>query len=178
MKISRLTCRAVPIPLRAPYVPSGGRLTVAAIDSTSIRIDLDKGGRDWGQARSYGANCPSAHGPGVREGLETIAPASIGKDQPELERISRETDAALPGHPFVKSGIHIACRGIPGKVSDLPLWWLVGRKAAERAHMNGNVPSRDLGGMVAQTGSCPARGTRTRPVEPGDPAAVCQAKAV
>ena len=50
MRISRITCWQLDLPLRQPYFLSGGRLRFDRLDSTICRIDTDDGLSGWGEA--------------------------------------------------------------------------------------------------------------------------------
>ena len=67
-----------------------------------------------------------AYGPGVRAGLAELAPHLLGEDPTALARINRTMNAALKGHPYVKSPIDIACWDILGKVTSQPVSTLLG----------------------------------------------------
>lgn len=145
---------------------------MVSLDSTLIRIDTDAGVVGWGEACPWGASYLPAHGPGVRAGIETLAPALIGENPLGLDHINRVMDAALPGHPYVKSGIDIACWDILGKVTGQPLWQLFGGDAPATVEVLGSVPSADPDEMASNLKSNSARGARTHSVKLGgqDPA--------
>ena len=48
------------------------------------------------------------------------------KTRPQIDRLNRRMDAALQGHPYVKSAIDIACWDILGKVTGQPVCVLLG----------------------------------------------------
>jgi L-alanine-DL-glutamate epimerase-like enolase superfamily enzyme len=50
----------------------------------------------------------------------------LGEDPRQLARLNRTMDAALKGHPYVKSGIDIACWDILGRATGLPVCDLLG----------------------------------------------------
>ena len=62
----------------------------------------------------------------MRAGLAVLAPTLIGEDPRDLERLNRRMDAVLKGHPYVKSGIDIACWDILGQAAGLPVATLLG----------------------------------------------------
>jgi len=88
---------------------SGGRLTYDSLDSTFVRVDTDAGISGWGESCPWGHTYLPAHGPGVRAGIETMAPFLIGEDPRALAHINRVMDPPLPGHPAAKPAIDIAC---------------------------------------------------------------------
>ncbi|MCH7990395.1 MAG: mandelate racemase/muconate lactonizing enzyme family protein, partial [Planctomycetes bacterium] len=67
-----------------------------------------------------------AYGKGVRAGLAELAPLLIGYDPTELGVLNLFMDKALKGHPYVKSGIDIACWDILGQVTGQPVCRLLG----------------------------------------------------
>ena len=124
MRISQITVWQMDLPLRQPYFLSGGRLRFDRLDSTFVRIDTDAGLSGWGESCPWGHSYLPAHGPGVRAGLEILAPAVIGADPRCLDHVNRLMDVALPGHNYVKSAVDMAC------------WDIFGRRLAYRS---GNV---------------------------------------
>ncbi|MEM8786850.1 MAG: mandelate racemase/muconate lactonizing enzyme family protein [Pseudomonadota bacterium] len=168
MKISRISCWSVPIPLREPYVLRGGRTRVDALDSTIIRIDTDAGVHGWGEACPWGKRYLPAHATGICAGVATIAPDLIGESPLGLEHVSRVMDAALPGHLYVKSGLDIACWDILGKVAGLPLWQLFGGASPTPVEALASVLSMDPDDMARALQGNSARGIRTHSVKLGD----------
>src|SRR5205823_677023 len=59
-------------------------------------------------------------------GLGELGPHLLGENPLELLKLNRRMDAALKGHPYVKSGIDMACWDILGKVTGQPLCTLLG----------------------------------------------------
>ena len=132
MRISRITVWQLDLPLREPYFLSGGRLRFDRLDSTIVRIDTDDGLSGWGEACPWGHTYLPAHGPGVRAGLNILAPAVIGLDPRSLDHLNAVMDVTLPGHGYVKSAIDMACWDIYGKAADMPLWQCLGGAMALR----------------------------------------------
>jgi L-alanine-DL-glutamate epimerase-like enolase superfamily enzyme len=62
----------------------------------------------------------------VRSGLRELAPKLIGLDPRELGVVNRAMDAALRGHPYVKSAIDLACWDLLGISTGLPVHTLLG----------------------------------------------------
>ena len=101
MRISRITVWQLDLPLSQPYFLSGGRLRFDRLDSSIVRIDTDSGISGWGEACPWGHTYLPAHGPGVRAGIETMAPALIGIDPRGIDHLNAVMDVTLPGHPYV-----------------------------------------------------------------------------
>ncbi len=169
MRITRITIWSLPIPLTKPYAMQGGRLVFDALDSTLIRVDTDTGIVGWGEACPWGSSYLPAHAHGVRAGLATLAPALIGQNPLGMDSLNRMMDTILPGHPYVKSGIDIACWDIVGKVAGLPLWQLLGGDGPATVEANGTVASGLPDDMARDLLACSAAGLRTHSVKVGSP---------
>ena len=118
MKISKILAYRVDLPLHeGSYKWSGGK-SVTVFDSTIVRVDTDDGVTGWGEVCPLGPFYLAAYGGGVRAGLLELGPHLIGEDPLQLERLNRRMDAALKGHPYVKSPIDMACWDILGKSPD------------------------------------------------------------
>jgi len=158
MKITRITLWQLDLPLSEPYWLSGGRLKFERLDSTFVRIDTDEGVSGWGEGCPWGHTYLPAHGPGIRAGIETLAPALIGQDPRSLDHINRVMDVALPGHPYVKSPVDMACWDILGKVAGLPVWQLMGGGSATPVAVNSSISTGTPEEMLALIGQAAAKG--------------------
>mgnify|MGYP000919708450 CR=1 FL=1 len=126
MKITRIAAYRVDLPLvETTYRWSGGK-SVNVFDSTIVRVETDSGVVGHGEVCPLGPAYLPAHALGVRAGLTELAPKLIGVDPTELGRLNGLMDAALKGHPHVKSGIDIACWDILGQTAGLPVCVLLG----------------------------------------------------
>lgn len=126
MKIDRITVYHVDLPLEFPYWLSGGRLKFETLDATFVRIDTDAGLTGWGEGTPWGHTYVPAHGPGLRAGIETMAPFVFGLDPRRTLDVERTMDLALPGHLYAKSPIDMACWDIAGQAAGLPIADLMG----------------------------------------------------
>ncbi len=126
MKIISITLYQKDLPLSDPYWLSGRRLKFEVLDATFVKIETDNGFIGWGEGTPWGHTYVPAHGPGVRAGIETIAPVLMGMDPRHNERIEYAMDKQLPGHPYAKSPIDMACLDIAGQAAGLSLPDLMG----------------------------------------------------
>ena len=167
MRITRITVHQMELPLSEPYRLSGGRLLVERLDSTFARIDVDAGLSGWGESCPWGHTYIAAHGPGVRAGIATIAPALIGEDPRCLDRINRLMDRQLPGHFEAKSALDIACWDILGQAAGMPVWKLAGGSSDPRVEINSSIPTGAPEEMLALIKRAAARGCRTHSAKIG-----------
>ena len=79
MKITCITLWHKSLPLAKPYWLSGGRLKFEVLDSTFVRVDTDEDLSGWGEDCPWGNTYLPAHGLGIRAGIETMAPAILGR---------------------------------------------------------------------------------------------------
>ncbi len=167
MKITRITVWALDLPLTEPYFLSGGRLKFERLDSTFVRIDTDAGVSGWGEGCPWGTTYLPAHGPGIRSGIATLAPALLGRDPRSLRAINAAMDVQLPGHLYVKSAIDIACWDILGQIAGLPLWQLFGGTKAEPVAVNSSISTGTPEQMIALIRRASQRGYRTHSAKLG-----------
>jgi L-alanine-DL-glutamate epimerase-like enolase superfamily enzyme len=131
MKIRRITAYQVDLPLHeGSYKWSGGK-SVQVFDSTVVVIETDDGLTGCGEVCPLGPAYLPAYARGVRAGLAELAPHLVGQDPTQLDRLNRLMDAVLKGHPYVKSGLDMACWDILGKVAGLPVCTLLGGRYGE-----------------------------------------------
>jgi L-alanine-DL-glutamate epimerase-like enolase superfamily enzyme len=131
MKIVRIFVHRVELPLReGSYKWSGGK-SVSVFDNTIVGVETDTGLVGYGEVCPLGPFYLPAYAEGVRAGLRELAPHVLGFDPRELLKLNQRMDAALKGHPYVKSGIDIACWDILGQATGLPVCVLLGGRFGE-----------------------------------------------
>lgn len=139
MLITAISVYRVQLPFHGAYRLSGGR-TWDRLDSTVIRVDTDAGITGWGEACPFGPNYLDGFAEGARAGIGELAPALLGADPSRVLEICRRMDRDLLGHPYVKSGIDIACWDILGKRAQRPLHDLFGGRINENVRASGWIP--------------------------------------
>ena len=131
MKIRRIAAYRVELPLgEGSYRWSGGK-AVDVFDSTVVSVETDSGVVGYGEVCPLGPAYLPAYAAGVRAGLAELAPQLLGQDPTQLAALNLKMDAALKGHPYVKSAVDIACWDILGKVAGLPVATLLGGRYGE-----------------------------------------------
>ena len=135
MKISRISVFQVDLPLKeGSYNWSGGK-SVEIFDSNIIPLETDEGITGFGEVCPLGPFYLPAYSAGVRSGMNELGPHLIGLDPINIEPINRFMDRAMKGHPYVKTGIDIACWDIMGKYTNQPICELLGGRYGDDFHL-------------------------------------------
>src|SRR5262249_39940382 len=131
MKINRIRAYRVELPLHeGSYKWSGGK-SVSVFDSTVIEVQTDAGLTGWGEVCPLGPFYLPAYADGVRAGVRELGRHLLGECPLELQKLNRCMDTSLKGHPYVKSGIDMACWDILGKATGQPVCILLGGRYGE-----------------------------------------------
>jgi cis-L-3-hydroxyproline dehydratase len=131
MKITRILAYRVLLPLHeGSYKWSGGK-SVSVFDSTIVAVETDEGITGHGEICPLGPFYLPAYAVGARAGIAELGPHLLGEDPLQLGKLNQRMDAALQGHPYVKSAIDIACWDILGKAANQPVCVLLGGRYGE-----------------------------------------------
>jgi L-alanine-DL-glutamate epimerase-like enolase superfamily enzyme len=170
MKIVRIFAHRVELPLKeGRYSWSGGK-SVDVFDSTIVGVETNTGLIGYGEVCPLGPFYLPAYAEGVRAGLRELGPHLIGEDPRELHRLNRRMDAALKGHPYVKSGIDIACWDILGQATGLPVCVLMGGRFGEAVRLYRAISQESPEEMARKVAGYRAEGyTRFQLKVGGDP---------
>lgn len=170
MKIARIFAHRVELPLHeGTYKWSGGK-SVSVFDSTIVGVETDDGQVGYGEVCPLGPFYLPAYAEGVRSGLRELAPHLLGLDPRELHVVNRRMDAALKGHPYVKSGIDIACWDLLGKATGLPVCTLMGGRFGEAVRLYRAISQEAPDEMARRVAGYRAEGyTRFQLKVGGDP---------
>lgn len=160
MKIKRIFAHRVELPLHeTTYKWSGGK-SVTVFDSTIVGVEIDSGLVGYGEVCPLGPFYLPAYAEGVRGGLRELGPHLIGADPRELLKLNRRMDAALKGHPYVKSGIDIACWDILGQSVGMPVCELLGGRYGEDVPLYRAISQEAPEEMAARVAGYRAEGYR------------------
>src|SRR6187431_2620732 len=160
MKITRILAYRVELPLHeTTYKWSGGK-SVTVFDSTIVRVETDAGIVGHGEVCPLGPFYLPAYAEGVRAGLRELGPHLIGADPRQLAKLNCKMDAALKGHPYVKSGIDIACWDILGQATGMPVCELLGGRYDEDVHLYRAISQESPEQMAARVAGYRAEGYR------------------
>ena len=131
MNITRISAYRVELPLHeGSYNWSGGK-SISVFDSTVVAIETREGLTGYGEVCPLGPFYLPAYAQGARTGIAELGPHLIGEDPMQVVRLNRKMDAALQGHPYVKSAIDIACWDILGQATGQPVCVLLGGRYGE-----------------------------------------------
>lgn len=170
MKIVRIFAHRVELPLfEGTYKWSGGK-SVSVFDSTIVGVETDTGLIGYGEVCPLGPFYLPAYAEGVRAGLRELGPHLIGFDPRELSKLNHRMDAALKGHPYVKSGIDIACWDILGQLTGLPVCVLMGGRFGDSVRLYRAISQESAEEMARKVAGYKADGyTRFQLKVGGDP---------
>src|SRR3954447_1638333 len=160
MRITRIFAHRVELPLReTTYKWSGGK-SVTVFDSTIVGVETGTGLIGYGEVCPLGPFYLPAYAEGVRAGLRELGPHLLGEDPRQLSKLNRKMDAALKGHPYVKSGIDIACWDILGQAAGLPVCELLGGRYGADVHLYRAISQETPEAMAARVADYRAEGYR------------------
>jgi L-alanine-DL-glutamate epimerase-like enolase superfamily enzyme len=160
MKITRISAYQVDLPLHeGSYKWSGGK-SVDVFDSTIVRVETDEGLVGHGEVCPLGPFYLPAYAAGVRSGIAELGPHLLGSSPLELDKLNRRMDAALKGHPYVKSGIDIACWDIVGQACEQSVCTLLGGRYGEDFVLYRAISQQSPEEMAANVAGYRAEGYR------------------
>ncbi|MGI9509039.1 MAG: mandelate racemase/muconate lactonizing enzyme family protein, partial [Geminicoccaceae bacterium] len=166
-KITRMTVYQKDLPLADPYWLSGGRLRFDLLDATFVKLETDEGITGWGEGTPWGHTYVPAHGPGIRAGIETMATTILGREPRALDHIERAMDLCLPGHPYAKAPVDMACWDIASQAANLSLADMLGGRDEEGTWIASSVSSGEPDFMLGIVQSYRDRGYKVHSVKIG-----------
>jgi L-alanine-DL-glutamate epimerase-like enolase superfamily enzyme len=159
--ITRIRAYRVDLPLHeGRYAWSGGN-AVATFDSTVVAIDTAGGLTGWGEICPLGPAYLPAYAAGARTGIQELAPQLLGLDACAVGQVNDRMDAALRGHPYVKSALDIACWDLLGQTAGLSVATLLGGHAAADVPLYRAISQDDPEVMAASVKRYRREGYRT-----------------
>lgn len=158
MKITSIELYQVDLPYSGgTYQLSGGR-TYDSFDASIVRITCDDGTQGWGESTPFGSTYIAAHALGARAGIAELAPALLGRDPRQVDRINDLMDATLVGHNHAKTPLDVACWDIFGKSVGLPVCELLGGSTGIPMPMISSIYAGDPEDMRHRVAEHRARG--------------------
>lgn len=124
MRITRIAVYQLGLTSHTAYYMAEGK-TCDTVATTLVRLSTDTGLIGWGEVCPIPAYLPAYAG-GVPAGVAELAPVLLGADPVGPEALTDRCDAALPGHPYVKSAVDMALWDLTAQAAGLPLHRLLG----------------------------------------------------
>jgi len=160
VKITRIKIYQVDLPLKeGRYAWAGGKF-VDVFDSTVVEIETSEGLTGYGEICPLGPFYLPAFGAGARAGIGELAPHLLGQDPTEVQKINHLMDAALLGHPYVKSAIDMACWDLLGKALDSSVCHLLGGRYGDSVELYRAISQRPAAEMADNVAAYRAEGYR------------------
>ena len=136
-----------------PYQPLGsrwlGRRKPDHIDSTVVIVETHSGLTGIGESCPIGAIYLPAFAAGLRAAIEEMAPALLGQDATQINRIYQTMDEALFGHGYAKAAIDIACWDLLGKHCAQSISAMLGGRFQNKIPVYASIPLDAVDQMVA-----------------------------
>ena len=126
MEIVRFTAWSVHLPYAEGAYRMSGNRSATGMDTVVVRVIADDGTVGIGESGTTGVTFDSANPPGQIAGVTALAPVVLGTDPRSPHSVFRAMNAAMTGHPYVKSAIDIAVWDAAASAAGLPLWKLLG----------------------------------------------------
>jgi len=126
MRVTGLAAWRIELPLVEGRYSWSNDNAVEVFDTTVVELKTDEGVSGYGECCPLGPAYLPAYAAGVREGLKQLGPSLIGLDPRELDVLNVAMDAAMRGHPYVKSAVDMAAWDLLGKSAGLPVKTLLG----------------------------------------------------
>src|SRR6185436_19706112 len=99
-----------------------------------------------------------AYADGVRAGIRELGPRLLGENPLEVQKLNSRMDAALKGHPYVKSGIDMACWDILGQATGQPVCTLLGGRYGDDFALYRAISQESPEAMAARVAGYRAEG--------------------
>ncbi len=145
-----------------------GREKPEFLDSTVVLVETASGLAGVGESCPIGSVYLPAFAGGLRAAIEEMAPALLGEDATQINRVYRVMDAALYGHAYAKAAIDIACWDLLGQHCAQPVSALLGGRFQSRVPAYASIPLRGVRDMVKTLKAKQAEGYSHFQIKIGD----------
>lgn len=167
MKITAIDVFAVHLPYAGGvYRLSGGR-EYRGFDAAILRMVTDTGITGWGESTPFGASYIAAHSGGVMAALDELAPAVLGLDPCQHDRLYDRMDLVMKGQNAAKTAIDVAGWDIAGKAMDRPVADLIGGRTDGAVPLISSIGGDTPEAMRAMVADFRARGFTGHSVKVG-----------
>lgn len=154
-----------------PYVGGsygwGAGNAITTAHASVVVVHTDTGISGTGEFTPCGENYMIAHSHGVEAAAHLLAPALIGQDPRQIYAMERLMDNTIQGHGYAKAPFDAAFWDILGKVSNMPVWMLMGGKLTDGAPMYRVAPQKSIEETTAELDAHRAAGYRQFQIKVG-----------
>lgn len=126
MIITSITATPVCVPVRPAHIIASARGTHRASTFTIVKIGTDRGLTGLGEVSATAVWSGEDHVTAPHIIATYLAPALLGEDARDIERLTLQMNRVVAGHSFTKSGIEMALWDLLGKAAGLPVYRLLG----------------------------------------------------
>jgi muconate cycloisomerase len=175
MKVTRVECRLVKLPLRRQHRWTG--LTAEIGSFVLVRLRTDEGIDGWGEATvlgqwggDYGRYYGETPDTVIHVVRDVFSPFLLGSDPFDVYAVYQAMERAIRGHPYAKTAIEEALLDAKAKSLDIPVYELLGGRRRDRiaiCHSIGLMPT-DL--AIEEAAELVEEGVRTIKVKVGEDA--------
>lgn len=123
MKITKVNVELIKIPLIEPFKISLG--TITSSHEALIEIETDEGLIGYGEG-APGVLITGENLEGTKKSIEMLSDEIIGLDPMDIEKIYWKMERASAHAPCGKTAIDIACHDLIGKITNKPLYKVLG----------------------------------------------------
>lgn len=155
-RLRRLRIWHVPLTSHATYYMAAGK-TCATVETVVLALETDTGLTGWGEVCPIPHYLP-AYARGVAPAVQEMAEVLLGQEAAGPEALGAALDRHLPGHAYAKSAVDIALWDLLGKVSDQPLYTLLGGRQAADLPLYHSITCTDPDEMARIARDAQARG--------------------
>ena len=146
MKITRIDAIPVQIPINPQRAIRGGRGAHTTSPFLIVKIQTDEGIVGLGEVSCTPLWSGEDQTTAAHLIKSYLAPAMIGKDPSQIERLSALMQKTVANNPFTKAGLEMALWDILGKAAGLPVYKLLGGAVREfvptKFSISGQEPAR------------------------------------
>lgn len=145
MKITAIHIYAIRLPLRNPFVISYG--SYPDMPSIIVKMETDEGIIGYGEGVADDHVTGESWESTFHTLKHTLAPALIGQNPMNIEKIHDMMNNTIYGVPTAKAAIDIACFDIAGKKLNQPVYQLIGGRYHEEfpvTHVLSIGPPKDM----------------------------------
>ena len=167
MQISRIELYGVELPYSGGSYRISRDRTHDSFDASIVRVVCDDGTEGWGESAPFGSTYVAAHPRGTRAGIAELAPALLGRDPRQTDRISDAMDSTLAGHNYAKTPLDVACWDAFGKSVRLPVCELLGGSTGAPLPLLASIPAGDPEETRARVADYRAKGYRGYSIKVG-----------